>query len=176
LEPSFDLKRRILLIPELTFEEKELHRINLKKILTAIKWRNKIIHKIGDFPSDVRKKDKIEIISELINFILLLELKVMQITLLPEILKIKKHIIKKYNILDFYIEKQRNHRIYINFHQKEGLWEKEKINNINNDLFDQLKKIDRRFNPKEHFLALYTELPNNIWAKFSNGSLKYLKK
>ena len=176
-EPNFDLTRKILLIPELTFEEKELHRINLKKILTAIKWRNKIIHKIGDFPSDVKKKDKIEIISELINFILLLELKVMQITALPKILEIIKYIIDKHNILNFYIEKQRNHRIYTKFYnnQKEGLWKEEKINNINNDLFEQLKKIDKRFDPKEHFLALYTELPNNIWAKFFKGSLKYSK-
>jgi hypothetical protein len=177
LEPSFDLKRRILLIPELTFEEKELHRINLKNILTAIKWRNKIIHKIGDFPSGVKKKDKIEIISELINLILFLELKVMQITALPKILEIKKYIIDKYNILDFDVEKQRNHRIYTQFYnnQKEGLWKEEKINNINNDLFDQLKKIDIRFDPKEHFLALYTQLPNNVWATFSKGSFKYLK-
>lgn len=177
LEPNFGLTRKILLIPELTFEEIELRKINLKNILTAIKWRNNIIHKTGDFPLSVNKKYKIKIISELINFIHLLELKVMQITVHPKILEIKKYIIDKYNILDFDVEKQRNHRIYIKFYnnQKEGLWKEEKINNINNDLFEQLKKIDSRFDPKKHFLASYTELPNNIWAVFAENLLKYLK-
>lgn len=177
LEPNFGLTRRILLIPELTFEEIELRKINLKNILTAIKWRNNIIHKTGDFPLSVNKKDKIKIISELINFIHLLELKVTQITVHPKILEIKKYIIDKYNILDFDVEKQRNHRIYIKFYnnQKEGLWKEEKINNINNDLFEQLKKIDSRFDPKKHFLASYIELPNNIWAVFAENLLKYLK-
>lgn len=177
LESNFDLKRKILLIPEFTFEEEELHRIDLKKILKSINWRNIIVHKSGDFPPNIKKIDKIEGISELINFVRLLELKVIQITSLPKILEIKKYIIYKYNILDFYIEKQRNHKIYTKFYnsQKEGLWKEEKINNINNDIFDQLKKIDRRFDPKEHFLALYIELPNNIWAKFWRGSLEYLK-
>jgi hypothetical protein len=162
---------------ELTFEEIELRKINLKNILTAIKWRNNIIHKTGDFPLSVNKKDKIKIISELINFIHLLELKVMQITVHPKILEIKKYIIDKYNILDFDVEKQRNHRIYIKFYnnQKEGLWKEEKINNINNDLFEQLKKNDSRFDPKKHFLASHTELPNNIWAVFAEDLLKYLK-
>lgn len=177
LEPNFGLTRKILLIPELTFEEIELHKINLKNILTAIKWRNNIIHKTGDFPLGVNKKYKIEIISELINFIHLLELKVIQITALPKISEIIKYIIDKHNILKFSIEKQRNHMINIQFYntQKEGLWKEEKINNINNDLFEQLKIIDKRFDPKEHFLAIYTQKPNNVWAVFAKGSLKYIK-
>jgi len=48
----------------------------------------------------------------------------MQITSLQKILEIKKYIIDKYNILDFYVEKQRNHKIITKFYnsQKEGLW------------------------------------------------------
>lgn len=72
ISPGLDLTARVSVLLELIVEPEYLRDIDIEKILSAISWRNSVIHKTGNIPWGVTKKDLNEGINEVLDLINLL--------------------------------------------------------------------------------------------------------
>lgn len=72
ISPSLDLTTRISVLLELIVEPEYLKDIDIERILSAIGWRNSVIHKTGNIPLGVTEKELVEAINEVLNLIVLL--------------------------------------------------------------------------------------------------------
>lgn len=72
ISPSLDLTTRVSVLLELIIEPEYLRGIDIEKILSAISWRNSVIHKTGNIPWGVTEKELKEAINEVLNLITLL--------------------------------------------------------------------------------------------------------
>lgn len=175
LTPQLGLTARISSLLNLCLHPDDIKKIEFNKILKAIDWRNKIIHKSGHLPEGLKDEDLIENISSVLDLASMLARRRDQINASPEMQEIAKKISEKFAVPIPTIWLLKRHRILIDlvfFVVPSNFPETEMLTSIAEEATSLLSARDPRFRPIEHLYIKFSSFPNDVKARWQKGQLQ----
>jgi len=174
LQPQLGLSARIAALLDFCLDPDDIAKIEFNNVLTAIRWRNHVMHKTGHLPNNL-PEDKIQknIISVL-ELVSLLAMRRNQIETSPEMQKIGKMISEKLNVPLPNILATGSHRVLIEFVFfviPSNFPKTQVLEEIAQEASKLLSERDPRFIPEKHLYIKYYLFPREIRARWYKGTL-----
>ncbi|MCL5772821.1 MAG: hypothetical protein M1536_00375 [Firmicutes bacterium] len=169
LKPELGLNARISAVLDLTLDPIVCFLCYLQKILTAISWRNKVIHERGHIPNGIEEHFLRKCISEVLQLAISLGYYSEEIQAFPQLDNIANNIKSKHNLkLKPTIKLLGNHRISVTFQSidpSEKFSKTDLLNEIVKDLVQHLSSRDDRFIAEKHLAVefRYLDQPKARW-------------
>lgn len=176
LTPRLELSTRLAGLLDLTLYSDDLKKIDIQKVLEAVKWRNHIVHRTGNFPPQLKENDLRERISSVITLTLLLAERRDQIQAQPELQEISKKISQDNDIPLPTIWLIRKHIIYVEIQFfSSPIPNKSVLEKVIHDLSEELKNRDQKFEPDNHLYVRFVQFPKKTIARWRRGTLEVIK-
>jgi len=174
LQPQLGLTARIAVLLNLCLHQEDIKKIEFSNVISAIEWRNNIIHKSGHLPENLSDKIIHICIKSVLSLTSLLARSRNQVESLPEMQEIGKKISDKTSAPLPNIWVRENHKIIMEFSffivlkEFPGL---EKLELIVSEAKKLLSERDGRFRPEEHLYIRFFQFPGELRATWSKGKL-----
>lgn len=174
LQPQLGLSARVAALLDLCLHPDDIKKIEFKNILTAIRWRNKIMHKTGHLPKNLPEDIIRRNIVSVLKLVSLLAMRRNQIEASPEMQKTSKAISEKLKVPLPNIWVTGRHRIlmeFVFFVIPSNIPTPEVLDAISKEAIRLLSERDTRFKPEEHLYIRYFNFPRELLARWYKGTL-----
>lgn len=172
LSPNLGLTNRVSVLLCLTVNPGILKNVNMENVLTAVEWRNGIVHKTGRLPNNIGDDDIRKAIQSVLGLALTLDNETQQIVAEPFLKEISQSVSEAYKIPRPTIRRVGSHGMLIKVQFLfDKIPKKEVLEDICKEFIDRFKNRDGRFDQNRHFTALFIRFPNKTVARWQNGKL-----
>ena len=177
LGPNFGLTARIAGLLNLVLSENTLKQVNIERVIKAIEWRNKVVHRTGHLPDHLVANDIRDGIVSVLRLAGVLAQQRDQIIARPSLSPIAQGVADKHGIMGQNIVSLGKHRIMVTFRfffiDKPP--EKNLLEVACLDLIDQLRVQDKRFVAENHLSVRFADVLNKPFARWQKGKLEIIK-
>jgi hypothetical protein len=182
------LTSRVGLLADSIFAHNERSGLQLEKVLKAINWRNKIIHRTGHIPSSVAAEEAKDCIHAMLNFSLRLADKREKLRAEPELGELSRAIANQFDCPAPEVDALKYHGIAASFTfygpgilrsimspsiPEKKIPDRGGLQRIVGELGSRLKKRDQRFEPTKHLSVIFKRGYDTVFASFENGLWRY---
>lgn len=175
VKPQLGLTARVSVLLHILLSKETISKISIDKILQAVKWRNHITHKTGNFPDGLDMENIKNHIVEVWNLVKILSKYYSKISTEPELEKIAKSIEKKPHIKCPTIEYIDRNTVWVRFIHLIDLVPKiEFVKEAINRIIKIFEEKDKYFNAKENLIVDFQQV-NQIKHRWHKGDFIEIK-
>jgi len=174
LQPQVGLSARVAVLLNLCLHPDDIKKIELNNTITAIRWRNKIMHKTGNLPDNLPENITLRNITSVLQLADLLARRRNQVEASPDMQEISKTISEKFKVPYPNIWVTGRHRIlmeFVFFVFSNDIPAPEILEKISLEASRLLSERDPRFEPEEHLYIKYLNLAKKLLARWYDGKL-----
>jgi hypothetical protein len=161
LSAKFPLTARLSGALDLTLDAGDLQAIDLNRVLTAVRWRNRVVHRTGHLPEGITDEEKTKVIVAVLDLVEKLARQELHISASPEMRAIADKIRERYQDLPFpsiYVLGQ--HRVLARFQDSlprfnYELPARDRLEAAVADVVAQLSERDQRFKVERHLVVQF---------------------
>lgn len=175
LSPEIGLTARLSALLNLTLHESYMADIDLDKVLKVVEWRNRVTHRTGHLPRDLRGETVEDHVWAVLSLCRLLAERRDNIAATPELKTVAEALQKRFNVLWPLIWLKRSHRVRmdISFFTAPALEERQNIFElIASEAGKLFRNRDSRFDPSGHLTIHFKEVPEKTLGWFRAGSVQ----
>lgn len=174
LQPQLGLSAKVAALLDLCLHPDDIKKIEFNNILTAIEWRNRIMHKSGHLPANLSEEVIRRNLSSVLNLAALLAMRRNQVEASPEMQGLGKTISEKLKVPFPSIWVTGRHRIlmeFVFFVLPNTIPAPELLEEISKEAIRLLTERDSRFKAEEHLYIRFLNFPRELLALWVKGSL-----
>ena len=174
---SLSLVSRVGLLLELILTPGERKSVQIQEVLTAINWRNSVVHKTGHLPPGLLDEHIDRHIRSVLSLALLLAGKRDQAAAKPELREFSKEISERWALPPPTITRLARHKWVVEFNLllDREFPPPEKLREVAETISQGIQTRDHRFDPAEHLFVRFAQFQTTI-AVWSAGEIRQIEK